>query len=124
MKTGEETALFLLGLIDASYKRPLMYAGTGDAFETLMHYWHTILGFILDRKLDFDAAGQKVRKAARCPAAQSFSTYYRNRYPNASESKVANYVVSKWRSIDRLIGLEFPRVQIDEMWDRYNKGAG
>lgn len=124
MKTGEETALFVLGLMEAAYKRPLMYGQSGDTVDGLMHFWHSILGFILDRKDEFSIAEQKAAEADGCPAAMSFSRYYRNHHSNASEEEIARYVVTQWQNVDQLLGLEFPQSQIAEVWDHYNKGAG
>jgi hypothetical protein len=90
------------------YDRPLMYAETPQHVDTLLQYYHELWGMIVAAEEKVEAVERSAREEIQA-SAMSFATRYRRMRPKASEAQVANYVVRKWREIDKRLGITLPQ---------------
>ncbi len=104
MRDSRQIAEFVEERIGHIYRRPLMYGGTPDGVDLILHYYHELWAEIHQRRGDYEQASSEAHEAERC-GSMDFSTRYRRERPDASEGEAAAYVVSMWRKIDEKLGL-------------------
>lgn len=104
MRDSPEIAEYVAERIRQVYLRPLMYGGTADGVDTLLHEYHDLWAMIHQREEDFLQESSSVHAAEGCDSANFAFHYLRDR-PSATETEVALYVVAMWRRIGERLGL-------------------
>jgi hypothetical protein len=89
------------------YNRPLMYGGTPEAVDTLLHWYHEMWAVIVEAERAFERVELSVHMETG-PVAAGFATVYRRRRPQSTDKQVARYVVRKWSQIDSRLGISLP----------------
>jgi hypothetical protein len=104
MGDGRQIAEFVEERIGHVFRRPLMYGGTPEAVDSILHYDHELWAVAHEREGDFQEVSAAFHLSEGCGSA-SFEHHYRTGHPAASEDEVACYVVSMWRKIGEHLGL-------------------
>ena len=105
MKDAGQIAEFLLSRIDQIYERPLMYGGTSEGVDIVLHYYHELWAMIFGREEEYQAISGTLHSEAGGVSA-SFTFNYRRSRPHASDEETVRYVVEQWARISK--GLEMP----------------
>jgi hypothetical protein len=93
------------------YLRPLMYGGSADGVDNLLHWYHDLWAVIHQREDDFLREASSAHADEGCDSA-NFAFHYRRDRPSATEAEVAGYVVSMWRRIGERLGVPATRVRL------------
>ena len=117
MKSPEETIAFIASRIGHIYHRPLMYGGTADGVDLVLHYYHELWAEIVERHRDFRKAESTVSDQERCNS-HNFASRYRVDHPRAEDKEIADYVVAQWRKVSGLLGVPIPYDQIIQELER------
>jgi hypothetical protein len=98
MKTIEEFLDILALRLGDLYQCPLMYGGSAEGVEVLLHTYHSLWAEIFDRSDEFLQIWHAVAAEQNCGAA-SFPIHYARSHPQASEQEVVSYVLEQWHSV-------------------------
>ena len=98
---------FILQRISNIYHRPLMYGGSAEGVDLILHYYHEIWAQIFEKQEEYFAISRDVHNKQNCGAA-NFSFRCRSRNKCADEGEIAKYVVSQWAVISKKLGLQLP----------------
>lgn len=120
MKTTEEIADFILHRIGHIYFRPMMYGGTADGVELLLHNYHELWAEIFEKRNEYEEARYKIQKRQNC-GALGFASKYRELHPDAGQDAVSEYVVKNWRKISKELGLLIPYEELREFFKDNDK---
>lgn len=106
MKTPERIIEVILLRIGSVYhgNRSLMYGGTPEGVDLLLHTYHVIWAEIVERCDDLATIGRAIYEEEDC-GTMGFPRQYRTSHPNASDQEVAGYVVEQWRTISERLGM-------------------
>ena len=104
MRDGRQIAEFVEERIGRVFRRPLMYGGTPECVDTILHHDQELWAVAHGREGDFQDVSTALHLSEGCGSA-SFAHRYRSRHPAASDDEVACYVVSMWRTIGERLGL-------------------
>ena|ERR1700687_4690556 len=107
MRDADAILRFVLERISQIYQRPLMYGGSPEGVDLVLHYYHELVAEILECRPAFEASKDKAHEEAGA-IASGFSKIYRRIQGNPDEHKTVDYVVLQWRKIDALMGLNVP----------------
>jgi hypothetical protein len=88
-----------------------MYGGTGAGVDLLLHTYHDIWSFVVDRYDEFRQVCWNVHEEEEC-GSFSFSRTYSMNHLEASEERVADYVVDQWRKVSERLGVPIPRAEL------------
>ena len=114
MKRLEEVVQFIAHRIGYIYHhQPLMYGGTADGVDLILHYYHELWAEIVERTDDYFNTCFEIHRQEDCNS-HNFASRYRVAHPDATELGAAEYVVSQWRRISDLLGVPIPHGQIIE----------
>lgn len=117
MKTPDEIVALLayrIGLL--YYHRPLMYGGSGNGVEIVLHDYHEIWAEVVERVDEFRETWWKVGQEEDC-GAMGFSTRYERGHPDASQEEIAKYVCAQWRKISDRLGVPIPHAALKKEFD-------
>jgi hypothetical protein len=95
--------------------RTLMYGGTAEGVDLVLHYHCELWAFIHERRDAYQQICFDVHIKEGCGSA-SFATHYRRTRPDAPDEETAGYVVEQWKVICRLLGMD-----IDEREARHRE---
>jgi hypothetical protein len=116
VKSAEEVVDFIVRRIGYIYHRdPLMYGGTADGVDLILHCYHQLWAEIVGRHEDYRDA---ISEASRDCTTRNFADHYRADHANATETESARHVVSEWRKLSDLLGVPIPHEQIVEELQR------
>ncbi len=107
MKSSEEIAESITLRIGHIYFRPLLYGGTPEGVELILHYYHELWSEIFGLQEQYTSARQIVHSEENC-GSMGFASRHQKRYPHASRDKTLTYVVRQWRKISKQIGVPVP----------------
>ncbi len=112
MKDSQEIeAILALKIGYMYYHRPLMYGGTADGVDLLLHTYHEIWSEIEGRHDEFRNTWWRVLEEEECGSA-NFSTRYRMNHPEASDEEIVSYAVDQWRKVSTRLGVPIPHQQL------------
>jgi len=117
MKTPDEIVAHLahhIGLL--YYHRPLMYGGSGNGVEIVLHDYHQIWAEVVERYDEFRQTWWRVLEEEDCGAA-NFSHRYSMNHPGASEEEIAKYVCAQWRKVSDRLGVPIPHAALKQEFD-------
>lgn len=86
------------------YRRPLMYGGTAEGVDLLLHYYHELWAEINQREDDFEKATSVQRSKDGC-GSLGFTFHYRRNRPDAQDEETVKYVVEQWQMISAMLSL-------------------
>ncbi len=98
-----------IGLI--YYHRPLMYGGSGEGVELLLHTYHALIAEFDGREDEFRSIYEKALDDENCGSA-NFANRYSLDHPGASEQEIAQYSVVQWRKISERMGVPIPHEEM------------
>jgi hypothetical protein len=104
MRDARQITEFVEERIGHVFRRPLMYGGTAEAVDLILHHDHELWSVIHGREDEFREVSAAIHLAEGCGSA-SFAHHFRTGHPAASEDEVACHVVSLWRKIGERLGL-------------------
>jgi hypothetical protein len=104
MRDGRQIVEFVEERIGHVFRRPLMYGGTPEAVDLILHYYYELWAVAHERGGEFRKISDAFHMSEGCQAA-SFAYHYRVCHPAASEDDVACYAVSMWRKIGEHLSL-------------------
>jgi hypothetical protein len=111
MRDGRQIAEVVEERIGHVFQRPLLYGGTPEAVDSILHYDDGLWAVAHEREGDFQEASAAFHLSEGCGSA-SFAHHYRASHPATSEDEVACYVVSMWRKIGERLGLSTAEVRL------------
>ena len=109
MKDTNDILRFVLQRIGQVYQRPLMYGGTPEGLELILHYYHELVAEMLVCRAALNDLEQAAHSEAGATAA-GFSTAYRRTHDGATDNEIADYIVLEWQKIDAAWGVSIPDV--------------
>jgi hypothetical protein len=109
MKDSNAILQFVLQRTAQIYERPLMYGGTPECVDALLHFYHELVAEILEIRQGCEEVNEQRRKELNC-VGMGFSALYRSKDCGAPDHEVARFVVENWREIDSRLGLRVPSV--------------
>ncbi len=98
MKTTDQVIEFITSRIGHIYARPLMYGGTAEGVDNILHLYHELWADIVERKENYDNIRQQIYKEQECGSA-GFARRYQSNHSNTPETETAIYVVEQWKKI-------------------------
>ena len=104
LKSTDEILEFIRDRIAEIYARPLMYGGSAEGADLILHNYHELWAWIQSRGHEYDRASESVHSDEQCDAA-NFAFRFRRNHANAAETEAARYVVAQWKRIDERLNL-------------------
>lgn len=111
MKTTEQVIDFLTSKIGHVYARPLMYGGTAEGVDNILHVYHELWADIMERRDDYDSIRYRVYSEQECGSA-GFATRYQLNHSISTQTEIAKYVVDQWKKVSELLGVPIPYAKI------------
>jgi hypothetical protein len=93
------------------YHRPLMYGGSADGVDVILHLLHSIWAYAVDRESEFEREWRSEMEREDCDSA-NFAFRYKMKHPNASEAEIASYVVEHWKRISLVLSVPIPHARL------------
>jgi hypothetical protein len=98
---------YVLRAIGDVYRQPLMYADSAAGMETVLHLYHDLWAVVVGREAEYRDARSRIQ-AEEVANADLFSNNYARTNPRSTEAERAEYAIMRWKTIDRILGLEVP----------------
>jgi hypothetical protein len=120
MKSPEEIVAFIakqIGLI--YYHRPLMYGGTAEGVDLLLHTYHRIWAEMVERQDKFQHTYWDVLAEADCGSA-NFSTRFAMDHQKAPEDEVVAFVTKQRRIVSDRLEIPIPHDRLRREFDEFN----
>ena len=95
---------FLANRIDQIFQRPLMYGGTSEGVDIILHYYHELWAMICYREKEYQSISWDIHAAEGCDSA-NFTSHYRRSRPHAPDEDAVLYVVEQWARISKRLGM-------------------
>ena len=80
MKSTAEMGAFVWDRIDQIHDRPLMYGGTAEGVDLILHYYHEIIAVIHDLEDEYQEISTITHQQEGCGSA-NFAVHYRRDRP-------------------------------------------
>ena len=107
MRTAGEILAFALDRVEQISARPLMYGGTAEGTDLILHNFHEVISVIIGREDEVRAIVEDVLGSEGCGSA-NFATHFRRSRPDADEHETARHVVSRWAVIGERVAEHLP----------------
>jgi len=104
MLTAAQTVDVVLESIEHAYLHPFMYGETAASIEGVLQVFHELWATILEKEIDYRRVRSTVQ-AEELAYADLFSNNYARAHPQSTEIERIEYAISRWRKIDKLLGL-------------------
>jgi hypothetical protein len=108
MKTVDQIVAIVEDRIGHIYARPLMYGGTAQGVDLILHNYHELWAMIVDRQDDYQTIRMDSYGEEGCGSANLATHYHRDR-PRASDQETVRHVVDRWNKISDRLDLFFER---------------
>jgi hypothetical protein len=90
-----------------AYHRPIMFGGSPEGVDAVLHCYHELWAAVLGRDQEFEAVWSAVRAKSKC-GASGFASGRRGQRDRPADPEVMEFVVTQWREVDRLLNLIVP----------------
>jgi hypothetical protein len=104
MKSTDQVIEFITSRIGQIYARPLMYGGTAEGVDNILHLYHELWADFVERKEAYDNIRQQVYAEQECGSA-TFASRYQFNHSSSSQTEIAKYVVEQWGKISERLGV-------------------
>lgn len=111
MWTAQQLSEFLELRIGHVLMWPMMFGGSAQAVDTLLHSYLELWSRLHDRYVDYESARMS-RSAALKAGTANFAIHYRRRHTKETEFQAANYVALQYKKIVEQLQLPVPWKQI------------
>lgn len=107
MKSSEQIIQFILQRIGHIYFRPLMYGGTAEGVELLLHYYHELWAETFEKQEEYKQIRDRIYRQEDCGSGSLIRRFQEIR-KNADGQSTSEYVVKHWRNISKELMLPVP----------------
>ena len=119
MKTVEQILDDLMDRLgNIYYHRPLMYGGTPEGVDLLIHNLHDIWAIIVERREEFQEQLGVVSEREDCGSA-NFPYHYFRTHPLSDVDGCVRYTVRCWKEVSERLGLPIPKERMEVEMRKY-----
>ena len=104
MKSIDQILQFITGRIGHIYFRPLMYGGTPEEVDLILHYYHELWAEIVDQREQYQEISRAMHQEEDTGAAGFARSFMKNN-PDAADTEVVTYIVNQWMKIGEKLNI-------------------